>query len=205
MSNLYNLLKQGIISFNQIIIDKYYEIDLDEKDVILLIKLKKMTDSGNVDINSLNNEMNLDIKEIRKRISFLIKFKYIDLKSENGNEIFDFDLLYKRLANIINEDGFQIKETEFGNEIKKTVTLLENEFSRVISSQELEMVSYWIKEAKFTYDQIKEATIQAVKKNRMNAKTINLILSSKNKKKSNKIDPNLKSMLDDVYDSIKNG
>ncbi len=203
MSDLYNLLKKGLINFDQIIIEKYYRIDLDEVDAILLIKLKKMVDSNNVDINALNDTMNLDIKGIRERISNLIKFKYIDLKSENGNETFDFDILYKRIANIMSDDQYKVKEKESGILIKKVVSLLEKNFSRIISSQELEMVSYWIKNKKFSYKQIEEATVEAIKKNRFNVKTVNMILNSKNRPKAKNIDPKVKEMLDNIYDRIK--
>ena len=69
MSQYYILLKNGMLDFEKLIIDKYSFIGLDEVEAVFLIKLKRIFDSNikiseTVIINSLKDSMSISEKQI---------------------------------------------------------------------------------------------------------------------------------------------
>lgn len=99
MSKYYMFLKNNLIDFEKLIIDKYSFLGLDEVEVIILVKLNKLLNSGNkFSIDYFTKNMTITEDVIREKLVVLINNQFIDLKLVNKSEIYSLDDTFKRLA-----------------------------------------------------------------------------------------------------------
>ena len=81
MSRYYMFLKNNLIDFEKLIIDKYSFLGLDEIEVIILVKLNKLLNSGNkFSIEYFTKNMTITEDIIREKLVTLINNQFIDLK-----------------------------------------------------------------------------------------------------------------------------
>lgn len=211
MSQYYILLKNGMLDFEKLIIDKYSFIGLDEVEAVFLIKLKRIFDSNmkiseTVIINSLKDSMSISEKQITELLIKLINSQYISLKIVDNKETYTLDDTYKRLASVIDDvsekEEKEVKETV----LKKTVLFIEKECEKIISGAELEVIKHWIDVDKFSFDQIKEATLECLKLKKKSIKNIDMMLSKFKKNselKKSETKENLQDLFNSVYGQIK--
>ncbi len=191
MSQYYTLLQNGKLNFEELLLEKYTLIGLDEAECILLIKLNKFL-STNKNINevalikSLHNEMTLSEKELSEKILKLINSDYITLDEEN--ESFSLSGTFKRLSYLYDSEAEQANKEDNISDLKKCVSLIEKECEHLLSSTELEVIKHWLEVDKFSFDEIKAATLDAVSHKKKNVKYIDVFL---NKEKEKKISPNI--------------
>lgn len=211
MSQYYILLKNGMLDFEKLIIDKYSFIGLDEVEAVFLIKLKRIFDSNikiseTVIINSLKDSMSISEKQITELLIKLINSQYISLKIVDNKETYTLDDTYKRLASVI-DDASEKEEKEVKETVlKKTVLFIEKECEKIISGAELEVIKHWIDVDKFSFDQIKEATLECLKLKKKSIKNIDMMLSKFKKNselKKSETKENLQDLFNSVYGQIK--
>ncbi len=211
MSQYYMLLKNGMVDFEKLLIEKYSFIGLDEVETIFLIKLKKIFDSNaviseTVIVDELVKVMSINKTQIIELLIKLINGQFISLKIVNNKETYSLDDTYKRLASLLDEDNFldELKQNE--SELKKTVSFIEKELEKLISPTELEVIKHWIDVDKYTFSQIKEATLECLKLKKKSIKNIDLMLSKfKNTVKPNNTQTkeNLQEIFNSVYGKLK--
>ena len=160
MSQYYMLLKNGMVDFEKLLIEKYSFIGLDEVETIFLIKLKKIFDSNaviseTVIVDELVKVMSINKTQIIELLIKLINGQFISLKIVNNKETYSLDDTYKRLVSLLDEDNFldELKQNE--SELKKTVSFIEKELEKLISPTELEVIKHWIDVDKYTFSQVK--------------------------------------------------
>lgn len=211
MSQYYMLLKNGMVDFDKLLIDKYSLIGLDETEAIFLIKLKKIFDnntkiSETIIIKELVNTMAINEKQIIELLVKLINSQYISLKIVDNKETYSLDDTYKRLSSLLDEDSYNEEKKEKESELKKTVAFIEKECEKLISSTELEVIKHWIDVDKFTFSQIKEATLECLKLKKKSIKNIDMMLSKFKKDsqvKKTQTKENLQDLFNSVYGKIK--
>ena len=211
MSQYYMLLKNGMVDFEKLLIEKYSFIGLDEVETIFLIKLKKIFDSNiviseTVIVDELVKVMSINKTKIIELLIKLINGQFISLKIVNNKETYSLDDTYKRLASLLDEDNFldELKQNE--SELKKTVSFIEKELEKLISPTELEVIKHWIDVDKYTFSQIKEATLECLKLKKKSIKNIDLMLSKfKNTVKTSSVQTkeNLQEIFNSVYGKLK--
>ena len=169
MKSYYDLIKNNVIDFDKLIIDKYHLMGLDEVDAIILIKLNGYLKKGetSLSLNRLAPTMSLSIDELSKRVLELVDNGFISLSINDMKESFSLEQTYKRLSIVISDED-SIKEVATRNsDVKEVVVLLEKELKKILNSIEREIVNKWIYEYKYSLDEIKEAINDAMKyKNR---------------------------------------
>lgn len=217
MSQNYNLIKSGVIDFNNILIEKYAFIGLNEQEVVTLIKLQNILKQPTQDnVTSLSVDklpkimseaMSISSDEISDLLAKLIESKYIDILESNGDIIYSLDPIYKRLANIIDNDEAVNEELDSINLVKKIVGIVEKEFGILISPLDLEIIKAWVNDYKYSFDEMNDAILDALKKKRKSVKVVNDILKAKriaymNEKKQKK-DDNIEALFNDIYGKIK--
>ena len=206
MSQYYMLLKNGLADFDKILIDKYSLIGLDEVDAILLIKLKKILETKkNVNekkiITELSKTMSISNKVISEKIVSLINNQYIALAIVDNKETYTLDDTYKRLANIIDDESDDEEKEEKNSDIKRAVSFIEKECEKMITPLELEVIKHWVDVDKFTFAQIKEATLECLKLKRKSIKYIDILLN-KDKVKENKSKQAPKGDMLDLFNTV---
>ncbi|MBQ7276848.1 MAG: DnaD domain protein [Bacilli bacterium] len=217
MSQNYNLIKSGVIDFNNILIEKYAFIGLNEQEVVTLIKLQNILKQPTQDnVTSLvvdklpkimSEAMSISSDEISDLLAKLIENKYIDILESNGDIIYSLDPIYKRLANIIDNDEAVNEELDSINLVKKIVGIVEKEFGILISPLDLEIIKAWVNDYKYSFDEMNDAILDALKKKRKSVKVVNDILKAKriaymNETKQKK-DDNIEALFNDIYGKIK--
>ena len=191
MSQYYTLLKSDKIDFCELLLEKYILIGLDEIDCIILIKLKnilKEKKSANVQFikERLANEMTLSENDISMRLVKLINSQYISLDEEK--EIFTLNGTYKRLSALFDSELENENKSESENDLKKCASLIEKECEHLLNATEIEVIKHWIEVDKFTYEEIKEATLNAVSHKKKSVKYIDLFLNKEKEKEQVKKD-----------------
>ena len=99
MSKNYNLIKSGVISFKNLLIDKYSFIGLNETEVITLIKLQNLLISPEKTSleklpEKMHESMQLGSKEISDCLAKLIESKYIDIEEVDGEVTYSIYLVH---------------------------------------------------------------------------------------------------------------
>ena len=211
MSKNYNLIKSGVISFKNLLIDKYSFIGLNETEVITLIKLQNLLISPEKTSleklpEKMHETMQLGSKEISDCLAKLIESKYIDIEEVDGEVTYSLDLTYQRLANVLDSENEKEDEDRYASDFKKITNIIEKEFNKLVSPLELQLIKSWIYEDKYEFSLINESILDAVKRQRKNVKAVNEILRSKKQRaesKNKKQDTDLTNLFNNVYGKIK--
>jgi len=200
MSNYYMFLKNNLIDFEKLLIDKYSFLGLDEIEVIILLKLNKLLNSGNkFSIEYFTKNMTITEEVIREKLVVLINNQFIDLKLVNKSEIYSLDDTFKRLAQLLEKEEMEETTDELNTDCAKIVALLEKEFKKILSPLDLELVHKWIFEDKFSYSKIYNAILETLKLKKSNIQYVDVIL---NKKETNNSNNSSKEGLQDLFNQV---
>ena len=200
MSKYYMFLKDNTIDFEKLLIDKYAFLGLDEIEVIILLKLNKLLNSGkkfSIDYFTKNMTITEDI--IREKLVTLINNQFIDLKLVNKSEIYSLDDTFKRLASLLEKEVDDEEKEDLNTDCAKVVSILEKEFKKILSPLELELVHKWIYEDKFEYSKIYNAIIETLKYKKTSVQYVDVILNKKEQPNNTK---NSKEGLQDLFNQV---
>lgn len=186
MNRYYELLKNNIIDFDKLMVDKYYLLGLNEIDAIILIKLNNLIKQGKRLLSTCEIVPHMSISEetCSKRIVELVNegFITLELSSIDAKETFNMDETYKRLSYALDLDDEKKEVVEHDNKVKSTIKTLEAEMNKILSPLELEMVNRWFLEYNYSYEEIEEAIFEALKNKTRGVKYIDRFLYNRNKK-----------------------
>ena len=204
MSQYYTLLKNDIINFDQLLLDKYNVLGLDEVETIILIKLNKILKSGKkFSIDLLTSSMSISENDLRNRLVSLINNQFITLMLDGKNELYSIDDTYKRLADAIVQNDIDAKTEKQETEVEKVVNALQKSFNKILTPLDLEMVHNWIYQDKFSFDTINNAIIETLKIKKTSVHYVDAILSKKEEIKKEQNDDGLQNLFNQVYGKIK--
>ena len=205
MSKYYMFLKNNTIDFEKLIIDKYSFLGLDEVEVIILVKLNKLLNSGQkFSIDYFTKNMTISEEIIREKLVTLINNQFIDLKLVNKSEIYSLDDTFKRLASLLEKEEAEEEKEDLNTDCAKIVAILEKEFKKMLSPLELELVHKWVYEDKFDYSKIYNAIIETLKYKKTSVQYVDVVLNKKeqvNNKSNSK--EGLQDLFNQVYGQIK--
>lgn len=181
VNQLKNFINKKIVDFSELILENYHKLDIDETDAIILIKLQKMLENNDVFINpkKLSESLSISALKTSRRLSVLMDKGFIQLelvKGTNGKqtEQYNLDMIYERiLLHDYNErKGGNLHKT---NE-KELVELFESEFRKPLGVLDIQTITKWLNDDKYTFEQIKEALFVAVKSRKLSIKYVDGIL-----------------------------
>ena len=182
---MFNLIKNNIIPFDRLLIEKYYVLDLDEIDAIILIRLNDLYRRGErlFSVRSIAASMKVAETELGKRIVDLVKrgFIALELSGKDAKEIFSLDETYRRLAYLLEDSEAKANDAEINEKIKYAVRLLESELKKTLSPIELEIVSRWYIEKKYDHRKIEEAILKSLKNKYRSVNYIDRLLAKEEK------------------------
>lgn len=204
MSQYYTLLKNDIINFDQLLLDKYSVLGLDETEAIILIKLNKILKSGKkFSIDLLTSCMSISENDLRNKLVSLINNQFITLMLDGKSELYSIDDTYKRLADTIVQNAIEAKTEKQETEVEKVVNALQKSFNKILTPLDLEMVHNWIYEDKFSFDTINNAIIETLKLKKTSVHYVDAILTKKEEIKKEHSDDGLQNLFNQVYGKIK--
>jgi len=181
VNQLKSFINKKIVDFSELILENYHHLDIDEIDAIILIKLHKLLENNNTFINpkKLSETLSITSGTTARRISHLIDKGFVQLeliKGQNGKEKehYNLDLIFEKI--IMND----YEERKGGNlhksNEKDLVELFESEFRKPLGVLDIQTITKWLNDDKYTFDQIKEALFVAVKARKLSIKYVDGIL-----------------------------
>ncbi len=163
MNNFSKLIKSKVISFNEVIIESYKQLGLDEADTMILIHLHNQLLNNNnlLSITNLATKVTLSENDLSTRVLLLVQKGFLELLiGDDSQETFSLDDTYEKLGNMINhEDMNPISRKD---QIRQIINYIETTFQAVIKPNEVEIINAWIDE-KYTFEEIKEATLECLR------------------------------------------
>ena len=202
MNQYYELLKQEIIVFEKLLIDKYHLIGLNEVETIILIKINKSLKEGKrkLVIDEIAPNMSIDSSVLANTIIDLVNRGYITVEISNVNalETYNLDGTLKRLSEVFDEANQKFLNVD--TNIAEVVNLIEAESGKSVSSLDLEMIRHWFNDLGYSKEQVDEAIYKASKNKKLSVKYVDRILANQNKKSASPEDNDeIKDLISRVY------
>ncbi|MGD9605213.1 MAG: DnaD domain-containing protein [Bacilli bacterium] len=201
---MYTLLKNNIIEFDRLLLDKYRALKLDEANTIILIKLNSMLRQGKrfLVVEELVETMSLSKEEVAKRIVQLVNdgFVALELSAIDEKEQFSLDDTYKKLSYLLEGVKQTNQENNVNEKVKEIVKILEKEFKKILSPIELEMVSRWYIEYKYTDEAIEEAIVKTLRYKNRSINYVDRLLRVNNQEE--KKEPDNKENIQELFNKV---
>lgn len=178
-------LKYITIPVSKILLDNYAKIGLDERGVIILIKLleRHRTYNTPLDFSELLSGTTLNETELTHIIQSLIKEGLLELDTHQIDgkytETYNFEPLYSKL-----EDFIMLKEKAPAKDdttLRELFEYIEQLYGRAISPNEYERLNSWMNDSNYQPEAIQDAVDIAYKSNITSLQYVERILSSTSK------------------------
>lgn len=177
------LIKQNIVDFSELVLNNYYKLGLDETDAVIIIKLhyllqKKITF---ISTSKLSNMLSISPSTTSRRLQSLIERGYVKIKlKKNGSgketEAFDLDYVITQIIKANFDEQQTIDALETKTIEAELAKLFEEEFNKPLSVLDVQVITKWLNEDKYSEDDIKDALFQAVKSRKLSIKYVDGIL-----------------------------
>lgn len=170
-----NILKDKPIVIPQSLLKNYKNLNLTEKELIIIICLINKGEKIIYNPLIFEEELGLDKYKAMQLITDLAEKNLIEVKLENNisgkkEEYIYLDLLYNKLFSLLLENSAQT------NTVNTNIyALFEQELGRTISPMEVEIITEWLHDG-VSEDLIKEALKEAIYNNVRNLKYVDRIL-----------------------------
>lgn len=202
MNQYYELLKQEVIVFEKLLIDKYHLIGLNELETIILIKINKSLKEGKrkLVVEEIAPNMSVDSSTVANVIIDLVNRGYInvELSSVDAKETYNLEGTMKRLSEVFEENN--IKSINLDENISRIINTYETETGKSITSLELEMVRHWFNDLNYSLEQVEDAMFKANKNKKLSIKYCDRILANENKKvQHNQDDGEILDLISKMY------
>ena len=178
-------LKYITIPVNKILLDNYAKIGLDERGVIILIKLleRHRTYNTPLDFSELLSGTTLNETELTHIIQSLIKEQLLELDTHQIDgkytETYNFEPLYSKLEDFIMlEEKAPVKDD---TTLRELFEYIEQLYGRAISPNEYERLNSWMNDSNYQPEAIQDAVDIAYKSNITSLQYVERILSSTSK------------------------
>lgn len=202
MNQYYELLKQEVIVFEKLLIDKYHLIGLNEVETIILIKINKSLKEGKrkLVIEEIAPNMSIDQSALANTIIDLVNRGYITVEISNVDalETYNLDGTLKRLSAVFDKDN--VNNLSLDSNVSKIVNKFENESGSSVSSLDLEMIRHWFNDLNYSIEVVEEAMYKASINKKLSVKYCDRILANQTKNNStNQENDEIKDLISKVY------
>ena len=177
------------INFTELILNNYNRLGIDETDAVMLIKLQFLLNNNITFISSkqLSEMLSISTQTTSKRLKSLIEKGFIQMEiveKQNGKqtESFNLDFLIESILKSEYERRNGNKETNNKTLESKLSKLFEEEFKKPLSVLDIQLITKWLNEDKYTYEEIKDALFDAVRARKLTIKYVDGILLRKDEK-----------------------
>lgn len=180
--NMKNLIKKNIVDFTELVLNNYHKIGLDETDAIIIIKLHYLLQQNITFIHptKLSNMLTISASTTTRRLNNLIDAGYVTMELiSNGHgketESFSLDNVIERIVKATYEEKMQEASEESTVE-RRLVQLFETEFRKPLSVLDIQTITKWLNEDRYSYEEIKGALFEAAKARKLSIRYIDAIL-----------------------------
>ena len=201
MNNYSKLIRSNVISLNEVLIQNYKNIGLDEIDmtILVLLNLQKLNQDNALSTNSLAEKMTLNENEISERILSLLQKGYLELIIDDvtSQEKFSLDPVIEKISAILSEEPKQETNQKM---VQKVVEYCQKIYQRILSVEELKIVHMWVDD-NYSYEEISEAVFDSLKAKKTQIKYADAILVNRRQNMNREkvdVDPYIKEVLNSI-------
>ncbi len=179
--NLWKILKAGDIAIPKLLLYKYQDLKLTDRELILLMYLLNL-ENASFNPKQVGLDLHLSLEEVMDEIAVLTSLGLLKLEVKKvGNirdELINLDGLYQKLVYIIVNGTVEEKKKEISTDI---YTMFEKEFGRTLSPMEYEIINAWL-DGDYTEELVLLALKEAIYNGTTNLRYIDRILHNWYKK-----------------------
>ena len=180
-----NYIKYIQIPVNKILFDHYADLKLDEKSLIVLLRLIEKENEEFAGFDSLISGTTMTKQEVISIIQELIQLDLIGIETKEIDnkwiEIYTFDSLYQKLLGFLSPKSIEKKQSS-KEEISEVFQYIENLYGRALTPAEFERISEWISTDYYDTETIKEGVDLAFKNDVTSLQYVERILSTLKRK-----------------------
>lgn len=194
------LLKNNLIEFDKVLIDRYNMLDLDETDVVLLIKVYNVIKKDlALDASEIAKGMKIGANEVSNRIVDLAKKGYISIDiGDDGKEVVTLDGIILRLHELLMAEDEQTSSVKKNNDVKEVASYAEKAFGKILSPIELQLINHLVNEDGYSAQDIMDAIDECSIKHKFQMKYVDALLQSKKNNNIETIDFDLQEKFNNV-------
>ncbi len=171
----YKLYIGNYIKFEELLINNYLALRLNEEELVYILHLYRMEISGDIflSLSELSQKATKERDEIADVVDLLVTKGFISLEiREIGGRSEECFSVFPTLEKIM----FEHAEAPEKN-TKSLLTIMENELNRPLSSKEIQIIESWT----YTEEEVKQAILDALKQKKMGVEYIDKILENNSK------------------------
>ncbi|MBS4176594.1 DnaD domain-containing protein [Lederbergia citrea] len=175
-------IEAGIIQIPYLLIQKYREIGLDEKELVLLLHILSFAEKGNEfpTPEQISERMTITSSECSSVLRRLVQLEMIKIEEGSSEEIrfekYSLTPLWMKLVNEMIQEKKQLDIKNIFLEEQDIYSTFEKEFGRPLSPIECESLAMWIDQDGQDPVIIKAALREAVMSGKVNFRYIDRIL-----------------------------
>lgn len=179
-----NYIKYIQIPVNKILFDHYADLNLDEKSLIVLLRLIEKENEKFAGFDSLISGTTMTKQEVISMIQDLIQLDLVGIETKEIDnkwvEMYTFDTLYQKLAQFITPVTKPKNRSK--EDISEVFQYIERLYGRALTPAEFERISEWISTDNYDTETIKEGVDMAFKNDVTSLQYVERILSTLKRK-----------------------
>lgn len=179
-----NYIKYIQIPVNKILFDHYAELNLDEKSLIVLLRLIEKENEKFAGFDSLISGTTMTKQEVISMIQDLIQLDLVGIETKEIDnkwvEMYTFDTLYQKLAQFITPVTKPKNRSK--EDISEVFQYIESLYGRALTPAEFERISEWISTDNYDTETIKQGVDMAFKNDVTSLQYVERILSTLKRK-----------------------
>ena len=209
---LKKLIDDDIVEVNALLIKHRKALKISANDILVLSTLSRQEVKKNYIYSSklVMEKTGLSQNDFFQSLEKLDNQGYVKItpgtnpKTGKQVEYYSLDSLYERIADIYLEQIKRENEEKSGSLQEKIVNLYFDTFERPIAPNEGEIIMRWIQEGQFTYEDIKNAMMDALKVGKYSLRYIDSkLIKSKLASKENKEYTDTSKIIDELSEKWK--
>lgn len=179
-----NYIKHIQIPVNKILFDHYADLNLDEKSLIVLLRLIEKENEEFAGFDSLISGTTMTKQEVISMIQDLIQLDLVGIETKEIDnkwvEMYTFDTLYQKLAQFITPVTKPKNRSK--EDISEVFQYIESLYGRALTPAEFERISEWISTDNYDTETIKQGVDMAFKNDVTSLQYVERILSTLKRK-----------------------
>ncbi len=200
------------LDIKTILLDNYKKLSINEKDVIVLVKLHEISESSrNFTIKNISYRTSFSVQELEVILEKLEGLELIEYSVEEDakglqTEVYSIDKSVNKSLIALKQEADLNKVSDSKNEISLIVSLLESEMKATLNRSNIDTITRWLYDDKFSVDEIKFAIKKASANNSLSVNYMDRILVSNRTAKvtSTKVKGANEKMVNNFYSLIDN-
>ncbi len=176
---LKTLIEEGVLDYKDLVFKYYHKFNLSEAEAVALIKLNELLKEheGIINPKKFSKWMSMDIKATETLLESLmtkgyLRIKLIETDAGKEKETFDIDFFISKVI-----DHIQKKRADQNKgETHRWVEFIEDSLQKPLTPLDMEIVGKWLDEDQYTFEMVKEATLDVLKRKYTSVKAIDQAL-----------------------------